>query len=160
MCSQVWALGRGHIWKPLFCLPGFPVALVERTCLQMHEMLRDPSSISRSGLSPGGGHGHTLQYSCLENPMDRGTWQATAQEVAKSWTQLKQLTHMCAHTHTLCLPHRKTKTSKICFQWDFSDINTKGSLSRRGEVILIITMVSQEETKTIKKIIMWISITS
>ena len=29
------------------------------------------------GLFPGGGHGHLLQYSCLENPMDRGAWQAT-----------------------------------------------------------------------------------
>ena len=40
---------------------------------------------------PGGGHGHPLQYSCLENPMDRGAWQATVHGVAKSWTRLKQL---------------------------------------------------------------------
>ena len=38
--------------------------------------------------SPGGGHGNPLQYSCLENPMDRGGWQATIHGVAKSWTQL------------------------------------------------------------------------
>ena len=38
--------------------------------------------------SPGGGHGNPLQYSCLENPMDRGAWPATAQGVTKSWTQL------------------------------------------------------------------------
>ena len=36
------------------------------------------------GSSPGGGHGNTLQYSCLENPMDRGAWQATVYEVAES----------------------------------------------------------------------------
>ena len=35
---------------------------------------------------PGGGHGNPLQYSCLENPMDRGAWQATVHGVAKSWT--------------------------------------------------------------------------
>ena len=36
------------------------------------------------GRSPGGGHGNPLQYSCLENPMDRGGWQATVHGVAKS----------------------------------------------------------------------------
>ena len=35
---------------------------------------------------PGGGHGNALQYSCLENPMDRGAWRATVHGVAKSWT--------------------------------------------------------------------------
>ena len=38
------------------------------------------------GRSPGGGHGNPLQYSCLENPMDRGTWQATVHRVTKSPT--------------------------------------------------------------------------
>ena len=40
------------------------------------------------GTIPGGGKGKPLQYSCLENPMDRGVWQAIAHGVAKSWTQL------------------------------------------------------------------------
>ena len=39
--------------------------------------IRDVASILRSGRSPGGGHGNPLQYSCLENPMDRGAWLAT-----------------------------------------------------------------------------------
>ena len=43
-------------------------------------------SISRLGRSPGGEHGNPLQYSCLENPMDRGIWQATAHRVSKSCT--------------------------------------------------------------------------
>ena len=38
---------------------------------------RDTGSIPGSGRSPGGGHGNPLQDSCLENPMDRGAWQAT-----------------------------------------------------------------------------------
>ena len=37
--------------------------------------IRDTGSIPRSGRSPGGGHGNPLQYSCLENPIDRGAWQ-------------------------------------------------------------------------------------
>ena len=51
--------------------------------------LRDVGSILVSGRSSGGGHDHPLQYSCLENPMDRGAWWATVHRVAESWTQLK-----------------------------------------------------------------------
>ena len=53
--------------------------------------LRDAGSIPGSGRSPVGGHGNLLQYSCLENPMDRGAWWATVHGVAKSQTQLKRL---------------------------------------------------------------------
>ena len=47
----------------------------------------DVGLVSGSGRSPGGGHGNS-QYSCLENPMDRGAWWATVHRVTKSWTQL------------------------------------------------------------------------
>ena len=50
---------------------------------------RDMGLIPRSKISPGGGHSNLLQYSCLENPMDRGAWQATVHSVTKRWTQLK-----------------------------------------------------------------------
>ena len=46
----------------------------------------DPGLIPGSGRSSGEENGNPLQYSCLENPMDRGTWQATVHEVAKSQT--------------------------------------------------------------------------
>ena len=45
---------------------------------------RVPGSILGSGISPGEGNGYPLQYSCLENPMDRRAWQATVHGVAKS----------------------------------------------------------------------------
>ena len=45
--------------------------------------LRDTSSTPGSGISPGGGHNNPLQCSCLENPMDRGTWQATVHRGCK-----------------------------------------------------------------------------
>ena len=51
--------------------------------------VRDVSSIPGSGRSPGEGHSNPLQYSCLENPMDREAWQATVHGVAKSQTRLK-----------------------------------------------------------------------
>ena len=46
------------------------------------------SSIPRSGRSSGGGNGNPPQYSCLENPMDRGAWRATVHGVTESWSQL------------------------------------------------------------------------
>ena len=53
--------------------------------------LRDVGSISGSGRSPGGGHGNPLQYSWLENPMDRGAWWATVHGVEKNQTRKKRL---------------------------------------------------------------------
>ena len=50
-------------------------------------------SIAGSGRSPGEGNGNPLQYSCLGNPMDRETWQATVHGVTKSWTRLNE--HTC-----------------------------------------------------------------
>ena len=46
----------------------------------------DPGSSPGLGRSPGEGNGNPLQYYCLENPMDRGAWQAAVYGVAKSWT--------------------------------------------------------------------------
>ena len=46
--------------------------------------IRDEGSVPGSGRSPGGGHGHPLQYYCLKNPMDRGAWQATSMGSQKS----------------------------------------------------------------------------
>ena len=48
----------------------------------------DPGSIPGSGRYPGGGHGNPLQYSCLENPMNRGPWWATVHRITKNWTWL------------------------------------------------------------------------
>ena len=50
--------------------------------------IREAGLIPESGRSPGGGHGNPLQYSCLENLMDRGTWWATVHRVTQSQTQL------------------------------------------------------------------------
>ena len=51
--------------------------------------VRDAGSIPGLGRSPGGGHGNPLQYSCLENAMDRGAWQATYHRITKRQTQLR-----------------------------------------------------------------------
>ena len=49
---------------------------------------RDPGSISGSGRSSGEGNGNPLQYSCLENSMDKGAWQPTVHGVERSYTRL------------------------------------------------------------------------
>ena len=51
--------------------------------------IKDPGSITGLGRSPRGGHGNPLQYSCLENPIDRGHWRATVYGATKTQTQLK-----------------------------------------------------------------------
>ena len=80
----------------------------------------DSSSSPGLGRSPGEGNGNPLQYSCQENPMDRGAWRAAVHGVVKSQTRLKPLsmralctgacTHARAHTHTHThtRPHRKS----------------------------------------------------
>ena len=68
--------------------------------------IREVDSIPGSGRSPGGRHRNHLQYSCLENPIDRGAWWATVHGFTKSQTRLKPLsththtTHTHTHTHT------------------------------------------------------------
>ena len=56
--------------------------------------IRNAGLIPGSGRAPGGGHGNPLQYSCLENPMDRAAWWATVHGVAKSRTGLSDFTSL------------------------------------------------------------------
>ena len=67
-----------------------------------------------SGRSSGEGDGNPFQYSCLENPMDRGTWQVTVHSITKSWTPLSERvctlrqalehTHVCVYMYNSTLP--------------------------------------------------------
>ena len=65
-----------------------------RQCRRCRRLRFDPGL----GRSLGRGNGNPLQHSCLENPMDRGAWQATVPEVAKSQIWLFELTHACIDT--------------------------------------------------------------
>ena len=62
-----------------------------RHLLASAQDIRDAGSVPGLGRSPGKGHGNPLQYSCVENPMDRGAWWAIVHWVTNSRTQLKRL---------------------------------------------------------------------
>ena len=68
----------------------------------------DLGSFPALGRSPGEGKGYPLQYSCLENPMDRGAWWATVHRVAKSQTQLRDFTFTFKETKDLYIENYKT----------------------------------------------------
>ena len=74
------------------------VALVVKNPPASAGDIRDAGLIPGSGRSPGGRHGDSLQYSFLENPMDRGAWWATMHRIAKTQTWLKRLSTRVLHT--------------------------------------------------------------
>ena len=78
-----------HIELKSFFNKASQVALVVKNTSANAAGVRNVGSLPGLGRSHGGGHGNPLWYSCLENPMDRGAWQATVPRVTKSWTQLR-----------------------------------------------------------------------
>ena len=75
---------------------------------------RDIGLIPGSGRSPGGGHDNLLLYSCLGNPTDRGTWQATVHGVAKRQTRLSKW----ACKHTQWLKHCIQNSTLVILPWN------------------------------------------
>ena len=76
---------------------GFPGGSVVKNLSANTGNMGDAGVILGSGRSPGEGNGSPLQYSCLENPMDRGAWCSAVHEVTESWTRL--------NIHACCLPY-------------------------------------------------------
>ena len=87
------------LYRHVFCI-GLSLWLSGKITTCKARAAGEASLIPGSGRSSGGGHGNLIQYFCLENPMDRGAWQATVHSVAKSQTQPKQLSML---PHILCL---------------------------------------------------------
>ena len=105
LTSQTFLVCFYQLWKDRL-----PLWLRGRESTCNARAAGDMGSIPGPGWTPGGGHGNPLQYSCPENPMDRGTWWAIVHGVAKGQIQLKQLstrTHTHTHTHT----HTQSVTS-------------------------------------------------
>ena len=80
------------------------------------------------GRSPGEGNGNPLQYSCLENSMDRGAWRATVYGVAKSQTQLSDLT-FTFHFHAL---EKDMATHSSVLAWRIPGTGEPGGLPSMG----------------------------
>ena len=98
------------IWI-MYCVLGFPDGSdgKESAC-----NVGDLGSVPGLGRSTGEANGYPLQYSCLENSMDRGAWQATVHGVAKSWTRLTTF-----HFHfSLCFVDMKKKKRHTLCSWD------------------------------------------
>ena len=91
------AKSRAQLSNLTFFLRASQVAQVVKNLPANTGDIRDTDSVPGLERSPGGGHGNPLQYSCLENPMDRGACQAIVHGLAKSWTQQKRLS-MHAYT--------------------------------------------------------------
>ena len=97
LCVSVCVCVKLYIHKIYhLTFPGGPSG--KESACQCRLDITDVSSVSGLGRSPGDGNGNPLQYSCLENSMDRGTWWAAVCGVTQSWTWLKQLS---THTHNL-----------------------------------------------------------
>ena len=71
---------------------GFPGGLAVKN---LPDNAGDAGLIRRSGRSPGEGNGNPLQYTCLENSMDRGAWQAVAHGITKELDLTQQLNNKC-----------------------------------------------------------------
>ena len=91
--------------------------------------VRDEGLIPGSGRSPGGEHGNLLQYSCLENPTDRGAWGATVQGGHKS----KDTTEVTEHAHTGLRQHRGSP-QQLCLQREGATLAVRVPSERLPEV--------------------------
>ena len=89
---------------------------------------RDTVLISGSRRFPGGGNGNPPQYSCLGNPMNRGTLRATIRRVAKSWTQLSNFT-FTFHFHAL---EKEMATHSSVLAWRIPGTGEPGGLPSMG----------------------------
>ena len=103
--SQGWG---GHDWSDFAvaaAVRGFPSGALVKNPPASAGDVRDVGSVTGLGRSPEG-NGNPLQYSCLENSMDRGAWRTIVPRVTMSQTQLSA----CAHVHTLTHTHTHTHT--------------------------------------------------
>ena len=104
--------------------------LVVKNLLASAGDIRDVGSISGLERSPGGGHGNSLQYSCLEDSMDRGACRATVHGTAKGWTPLRQLsTHACYKRCDLGKMKWREEGRGLFHRWYFTECIEKHTAS-------------------------------
>ena len=118
-CEQKWCVVQ---WAAFERECFSQVALVVKNLLANAGDIRDSGLIPGLGRTPEGEHGNSLHFSCLENSMDGGAWQATVHSVTKSQTQLSdyhslKLATICCHSpRSICLLHRPNRKAEC--GWD------------------------------------------
>ena len=94
---------EGNPRKGVYVYVGFPGGSVVKNPPANAGESKDLGSFPGSGISPGEGNGKPLQYSCLENPMDKGAWQAQVHGASTSQTWLNEHAHTCIYiADSLC----------------------------------------------------------
>ena len=119
---ELYNLHMFPLISPLHSQRASQMALVVKNLPANAGDIRDLGSIPGSGRSPGGGHGNPLQYSCLENPMDRGAWWFAVHRVEHDWSNLPH-THLL-HSHIVTALHNKEVSFReVKWQnWDQEEI--------------------------------------
>ena len=99
--------------------------------------------IPRSGRSSGGGNGNPLQYSCQENSMGRGAWQATVHGVAKSqtWLSTQALYHLPWKDSWLIITEISEHLNKC--SWPLNNVGVRGAVEKPGVTFVLVTYVSR-----------------
>ena len=103
--------------------------------LYLHPLVKNPPAIPGSGRSPGRGNGNPPQYSCLENPMEWGAWQAIIQRVTKSWTSTRAWRDCPGNVYKTC-------DIKNQMYSDDSHLMTSDQMSPRSSRVLLLTACS------------------
>ena len=110
---------------------------------------RDVGSTPGLGRPPGVGNGNLIQYSCLENSMDRGAWWAIVHGVAKSQTQLSARTHKHTHTHTQTQSRFNIRSnSGPCIRVHIEEIHLGYHLTQSQKTwVLSVLLISQSHAQ-------------
>ena len=122
--KNTFSLITSHFYWTMTSTPRLPLCLSDKesTC-----DAGDVGSIPRSGRPSGKGNSNPLQYSCLENPVDRGAWRATVHGAAKSQTQLKWL-----NVHPVLYLKQEMATHSSILAWKVSWTEEPGWLQSMG----------------------------
>ena len=133
------------IWCDMWWQRASQAEIVVKTSSATAGDVRDAGLIPGSGRSPGGGNGNPLQYSCLENPMDRGAWRATVHKVRMSWTQAHNVETKCCED--FCI--RRIHHLSALWPWasPFSALSLSSPRVQWGELIneVLYNFIQNEE---------------
>ena len=162
-------IGASFWWHSSRCFHIYITSQVVKNLLVSARDMRHLNLTAGPGRSPGGGRDNPLQYSCLENPMDRGAWWATVHSVTKNWTQLSnqhlhfpqvtpfyreeskyfgELRYFCKVTKSLSESESCSVVSNSLWpQWLYSSWNSPGHNTGVGSLSLLQGIFPTQQTQ-------------